>query len=75
MIDESEITRIYKSQKSSESPIINNQSGVYYDTGKDLWLAIRTSLLCQVDAIERHLGISPRTAELRKQSHGYRIIS
>jgi len=42
---------------------------VYSRAGDDLWIAIRQSLLCQVDAIERHLGISPRTSELRKQAH------
>lgn len=31
-----------------------------------LWRAIRQGLLMLVDAIERYLGDSPRTAELRK---------
>ena len=33
----------------------------------DMWCAMRQSLLLQVDAIERRLGISPRTAEIRRQ--------
>jgi hypothetical protein len=32
----------------------------------DFWLAIRQALLLIVDALERELGISPRTSELRK---------
>ena len=36
-------------------------------TDRDLWLGIRQALLLAVDAIERWLGIVPRTAELRKQ--------
>jgi hypothetical protein len=32
---------------------------------KALWLAIRQALLMVVDAIERFLGIAPRTSELR----------
>jgi hypothetical protein len=34
---------------------------------KEFWLALRQALLMVVDALERELGISPRTAELRKQ--------
>jgi len=30
-----------------------------------LWLAIRQALLMVVDAIERFVGIAPRTSELR----------
>lgn len=35
-----------------------------------LWLAVRQALLMIVDAIERVLGIAPRTAELRKRQKG-----
>ena len=34
---------------------------------RDLWLAVRQALLMIVDAIERALGLAPRTAELRKR--------
>lgn len=46
------------------------QSDVYYqqDRDRDLWQAIRQSLLLQVDAIERRLGICPRTSEIRRLS-------
>ena len=33
---------------------------------REFWLAIRQALLMVVDALERELGICPRTAELRK---------
>jgi hypothetical protein len=33
---------------------------------RELLLAIRQALLMIVDALERELGITPRTAELRK---------
>ena len=33
---------------------------------RDFWIAVRQALLMLVDAIERELGIKPRTAELRK---------
>ena len=33
---------------------------------RDLWLAIRQALLMIVDAIERELSLTPRTAELRR---------
>jgi hypothetical protein len=33
-----------------------------------MWLAVRQALLMIVDAIERELGIAPRTAELRRQT-------
>ena len=33
---------------------------------RDLWLAIRQALLMIVDAIERELNLTPRTAELRR---------
>jgi len=32
----------------------------------DFWMAIRQALLMLLDALERKLGIAPRTAELRK---------
>jgi len=31
-----------------------------------LWMGLRQALLMAIDAIERYLGIDPRTAELRK---------
>ena len=34
---------------------------------RDLWLAVRQALLMIVDAIERALGMAPRTAELRRK--------
>jgi hypothetical protein len=37
-------------------------------TDADLLACFRQALLMMVDAIERKLGIAPRTAELRKQS-------
>ena len=33
---------------------------------REFWLQIRQALLMIIDAIERMLGIEPRTAELRK---------
>lgn len=38
--------------------------------GREFWLAVRQALLMVVDALERELGILPRTAELRKQGKG-----
>ena len=35
---------------------------------RDLWLAVRQALLMIVDAIERELGMQPRTAELRRET-------
>jgi len=35
---------------------------------REFWMAIRQALLMALDAIERMLGIEPRTAELRKLS-------
>ena len=35
---------------------------------RELWIAVRQALLMVVDAIERELGIAPRTAELRKDA-------
>jgi hypothetical protein len=36
-------------------------------TDAEMWVAIRQALLMLVDAIERKLGMAPRTAELRRQ--------
>ena len=33
----------------------------------EMWQGIRQALLMLVDVIERKLGLSPRTAELRKR--------
>jgi hypothetical protein len=35
-------------------------------TDDELWGVFRQALLMLVDALERRLGISPRTSELRK---------
>ena len=37
---------------------------------KDLLLAVRQALLMIVDAIERELGLTPRTAEVRREIKG-----
>jgi hypothetical protein len=37
------------------------------DEMRALWISMRQALLMQVDAIERFLHISPRTAELKRQ--------
>lgn len=37
---------------------------------REFWVAVRQALLMLVDALERELGISPRTAELRKTAKG-----
>ena len=37
-------------------------------TDRDFWLAIRQAMLMALDALERWLGLEPRTAELRKQA-------
>lgn len=37
--------------------------------GRDFWIAVRQALLMVVDAIERELSITPRTAELRRQTN------
>ena len=34
---------------------------------KEFWMAIRQALLMMVDAIERMVGISPRTSKLRDE--------
>ena len=34
---------------------------------RQFWLDIRRALLTMVDAIERMIGINPRTSDLRKQ--------
>ena len=38
------------------------------DPDKAFWFSMRQALLMQLDAIERKLGISPTTAELRKMA-------
>lgn len=43
-----------------------HETGVYPEMGRDLWMAIRQNSLGMVDVIERHFGVTPRTAELRK---------
>jgi hypothetical protein len=35
---------------------------------RTFWLQIRQALLMAVDAIERALGLEPRTSELRKEA-------
>lgn len=35
---------------------------------RDFWMLMRAALLAQLDAIERKLQISPRTAELRRNN-------
>lgn len=34
---------------------------------REFWMGVRQALLMLVDALERELGITPRTAELRKK--------
>lgn len=46
---------------------MESTAGVRMDPDRDTWVAMRQALLAQVDAIERRLGISPRTAELRQR--------
>ena len=36
-------------------------------TDREFWMMVRQALLMLLDALERRLEISPRTAELRKQ--------
>lgn len=43
-------------------------------TEREFWEALRKSLLDQVDAIERRLGISPTTAEIRKANKEGRVV-
>jgi len=33
---------------------------------RDFWMAVRQAVLMFLDALERELGLEPRTAELRK---------
>lgn len=35
-------------------------------TDHEFWMGIREALLLALDIVERKLGLSPRTAELRK---------
>jgi hypothetical protein len=37
-----------------------------YMTDHEFWMAIRQALLMALDALERKLGISPTTAQIRK---------
>ena len=37
---------------------------------RDFWLQLRQALLMMVDAIERAIGMEPRTSELRKERKG-----
>jgi hypothetical protein len=39
-------------------------------TDREFWLAVRQAALMFIDALERWLGIAPRTAELRKERRG-----
>lgn len=40
------------------------------DPERAFWVGMRQMLLGQLDLIERKLGISPRTSELRKRGRG-----
>ena len=51
-----------------EAVDMEGEKGLYYQQDRELWLAIRQSHLLQVDAIERRLGICPRTSEIRRQA-------
>lgn len=42
---------------------------------REFWIAVRQALLMFLDALERELQISPRTAELRKQGKESTILS
>ena len=37
---------------------------------RDFWMAVRQAVLMFLDALERELCISPRTAELRRREKG-----
>lgn len=39
-------------------------------THREYLMAHRQALLMELDALERYLGLTPRTAELRKQAKG-----
>ena len=34
---------------------------------REFWMAVRQAVLMFLDALERELGMTPRTAELRKE--------
>lgn len=34
---------------------------------REFWLAVREALLALIDALERWLGLKPRTSEIRKE--------
>ena len=44
-------------------------------TDREFWLAMRDAYLRMVDAIERNLGIRPRTAELRKEQRSAKLAN
>jgi hypothetical protein len=48
------------------TPARGNDTMPPSDSDKTFWIAMRQALLMQLDAIERRLGISPTTAELRR---------
>jgi len=48
--------------------MVAGNPGAVADPDRATWEAIRQGLLAQVDAIERRLGIVPRTAELRRRA-------
>jgi len=41
---------------------------------RQFWLEQREAFLCQIDSIERMLGITPRTAEVRAQMRQSRRV-
>jgi hypothetical protein len=54
----------------------NESCAIIYETPPDdrgFWLAQREALLMWLDAIERRLGIEPRTAQLRREQREARI--
>jgi len=40
-----------------------------------LWFVIRRALLLVIDAIERRIGVAPRTSELRRICEAHRLTS
>lgn len=43
------------------------QEGEMTEQDREFWMLVRQGILLIVDAIERWLGIRPRTSELRKE--------
>lgn len=39
------------------------------------WMAVRQALLMLLDALERRMGISPRTAELRRDLRAAKVFA